>query len=218
VRAFWLAAGGSILAARLALKDRLAYNVGGGFHHAYPGHGEGFCAINDVAVAIRKLQSDGFIKKAMVVDCDVHHGNGTSAIFEGDPSVFTFSIHQYDLYPTDKPPSSRDVHLETGVADEEYLMLLRRGYVAAIEEFRPELVVYVAGADPHWKDQLGELRLTMNGLERRDRLVIDHALRNKAAVAIVLAGGYSVDVRDTVAIHCNTARAALDSLLANTAD
>jgi acetoin utilization deacetylase AcuC-like enzyme len=212
VRGFWLAAGGTILAARLALRDGVGFNVGGGFHHAYPGHGEGFCAINDVAVAIRKVQKDGFIKTAMVVDADVHHGNGTAAIFGGDADIFTLSIHQMDNYPEDKPPSSLDIHLEDGVADEEYLARLRSGYVPALKSFKPDLLVYVAGADPHWTDQLGGLRLTMEGLKRRDRLVLDHALAAGVPVAVVLAGGYSQDIRDTVAIHCNTARACAEAL------
>jgi acetoin utilization deacetylase AcuC-like enzyme len=215
VRGFWLHAGGSMLAARLALRDGLAYNVGGGFHHAFPGHGEGFCAINDIAVAIRRVQADGFIKKAMVVDCDVHQGNGTAAIFEGDASVFTFSIHQFANYPEEKPPSDIDVNLEDDVDDEEYLQRLRERLVPAVEQVQPDLLFYIAGADPHWKDQLGGLRLTMEGLQRRDRLVLDTALSGGVPVAIVLAGGYSVDVRDTVSIHCNTARAALDALIAN---
>jgi acetoin utilization deacetylase AcuC-like enzyme len=212
VRGFWLAAGGSILAARLALRDGIGFNVGGGFHHAYPGHGEGFCAINDIAVAIRKLQRDGFIQSAMVVDADVHHGNGTAAILNGDADVFTLSIHQFDNYPEDKPPSSLDIHLEDGVADEEYLARLRSGYLPALKSFKPDLIVYVAGADPHWTDQLGGLRLTMEGLQRRDRLVLDHALQARVPVAVVLAGGYSQDIRDTVSIHCNTARACAESL------
>jgi acetoin utilization deacetylase AcuC-like enzyme len=212
VRGFWLHAGGSILAARLALRDGLAYNLGGGFHHAFPGHGEGFCAINDVAVAVRRLQTDGFIRTAMVVDCDVHQGNGTAAIFEGDSSVFTLSIHQYNNYPEEKPPSDLDIDLEDGVDDEEYLMRLREGYLPALEKFRPDLLFYIAGADPHWKDQLGGLRLTMEGLQRRDRVVLDACVEQGVPVAIGLAGGYSVDVRDTVAIHCNTARAARESM------
>lgn len=211
VRGFWLHAGGSMLAARLALRDRLAINLGGGFHHAYPGHGEGFCAINDVAVAIRRAQADGFIRKAMVLDCDVHHGNGTAAIFEGDASVFTVSIHQYENYPEDKPPSSLDIHLEDEVDDEEYLKLLREGFLPAVRKFQPDLLFYVAGADAHWKDQLGGLRLTMEGLQRRDRLVFETALASELPIAVVLAGGYSVDVRDTVSIHCNMVRAAVDA-------
>jgi len=124
LEAFWLAAGGTTLAARLALKDGVGFNLGGGFHHAYPGHGEGFCAIHDVAVAIRKLQQEKRIERAMVIDVDVHHGNGTAAIFLEDPSVFTLSIHQYNNYPSHKPPSTIDIHLEDGVGDEEYLTRL----------------------------------------------------------------------------------------------
>jgi acetoin utilization deacetylase AcuC-like enzyme len=217
VRGFWLHAGGSMLAGRMALRDGLCYNIGGGFHHAYPGHGEGFCAVNDTAVAIRRLQADNFIKTAMVLDCDVHHGNGTAAIFEGDTSVFTISVHQFENYPEDKPPSSLDIHLEDEVDDEEYLKLLRAGFLPALRSFRPDLLFYVAGADPHWKDQLGGLRMTMEGLSRRDRLVFDSALEAGVPVAIVLAGGYNVDVRDTVSIHCNTARAARAAMEARTA-
>ena len=121
VEAFWLAAGGSMLAARLALEQGIGFNVGGGFHHAFAGHGEGFCAINDIAVAIRAMQRGGCIRRVMVVDCDVHHGNGTAGIFAGDTSVFTLSIHQFNNYPTEKPPSSLDIHLPDGVGDEEYL-------------------------------------------------------------------------------------------------
>ena len=212
VRGFWLAAGGSILAARLALRDGVGFNIGGGFHHACPGHGEGFCAINDVAVAVRKLQAEGSIRSAMVVDVDVHHGNGTAAIFAGDASVFTLSIHQFNNYPADKPPSTLDVHLEDGVADDEYLARLRAAYVPALRNFRPELLVYLAGADPHWTDQLGGLLLTTDGLMRRDRLVLGHALAEGVPVAVVLAGGYAQDVRDTVTIHCNTAKACADGL------
>jgi acetoin utilization deacetylase AcuC-like enzyme len=212
VRGFWLHAGGSMLAARLAQRDGFAFNLGGGFHHAYPGHGEGFCAINDVAVAIRRVQADGFIRTAMVLDCDVHHGNGTAAIFEGDASVFTISIHQFDNYPEDKPPSSLDIHLADEVDDEEYLKLLREGFVPALRKIQPDLLFYVAGADPHWKDQLGGLRMTMEGLERRDRLVFETVRDAGVPVAVVLAGGYNVDVRDTVAIHCNTVRVAADTV------
>jgi acetoin utilization deacetylase AcuC-like enzyme len=212
VRAFWLAAGGTTLAARLALDEGVAYNVGGGFHHAFPDHGEGFCAINDIAVAIRTLQREGKITRAMVVDCDNHHGNGTAAIFAGDKSVFTLSIHQFNNYPARKPPSSVDVHLGDGTGDEEYLERLGAAYRFPIHGFRPDLVIYVAGADPYAEDQLGGLALTMEGLQLRDRLVIETALREKAAVAIVLAGGYAVNVEDTVTIHSNTAKMAKESL------
>lgn len=205
VEAFWLAAGGTTLAARLALEMGVGYNIGGGFHHGFPGHGEGFCAINDIAIAIRCLQRDGLIRRAMVVDCDVHHGNGTAAIFAGDLSVFTFSIHQFNNYPTEKPPSSLDIHLADGIGDGEYLHRLGNGYRAALTMFKPELVIYAAGADPYQEDQLGGLSLTLDGLMERDRLVIFTALSHHVPVAIVLAGGYALSVEDTITIHANTA-------------
>ncbi len=208
VEAFWLAAGGTILAAQLALASGVGFNVGGGFHHAFPGHGEGFCAINDIAVAIRRMQRDGKIQRAMVVDCDVHHGNGTAAIFTGDNSVFTLSIHQFNNYPSEKPHSSLDIHLADGIGDGEYLHRLGNGYRAALSIFRPELVVYVAGADPYFEDQLGGLSLTVDGLLERDRLVIWTALTHQIPVAIVLAGGYAQSVEDTITIHANTAAVA----------
>jgi len=205
VEAFWLAAGGTTLAARLALEMGVGYNIGGGFHHGFPGHGEGFCAINDIAIAIRCLQRDGLIRRAMVVDCDVHHGNGTAAIFAGDLSVFTFSIHQFNNYPTEKPPSSLDIHLADGIGDAEYLHRLGNGYRAALTMFKPELVIYAAGADPYKEDQLGGLSLTLDGLMERDRLVIFTALSHRVPVAIALAGGYALSAEDTITIHANTA-------------
>jgi acetoin utilization deacetylase AcuC-like enzyme len=205
VDAFWLAAGGSILCSRLALQHGVAFNIGGGFHHAFPAHGEGFCAINDIAIAIRRLQADGAIRRAMVVDCDVHHGNGTAAIFANDPSVFTLSIHQFNNYPSEKPPSSLDIHLADGIADAEYVHRLGNGYRAALSMFHPELVIYVAGADPFCEDQLGGLSLTFEGLKERDRLVIWTARSHHIPVAIVLAGGYAQSVEDTITIHANTA-------------
>jgi acetoin utilization deacetylase AcuC-like enzyme len=212
VEAFWMAAGGSILAARLALKDGIGFNIGGGFHHAFPAHGEGFCAINDIAIAVRRLQADGLVKRAMVVDCDVHHGNGTAAIFAGDQSVFTLSIHQFNNYPSEKPLSSLDIHLADGIGDAEYLHRLGNGYRAAFSMFQPELVMYVAGADPYREDQLGGLSLTFEGLMERDRLVIHTALTHGVPVAIVLAGGYAESVEDTITIHANTAAVAKDLL------
>ncbi len=210
VEAFWLAAGGSILAARQALSGGIGFNVGGGFHHAFPAHGEGFCAVNDIAIAIRRLQKDGLIHRAMVVDCDVHHGNGTAAVFAGDSSVFTLSIHQFNNYPSEKPPSSLDIHLADGIGDAEYLHRLGNGYRAALSMFQPELVVYVAGADPFFEDQLGGLAITFEGLMERDRLVLWSALTHGIPVAIVLAGGYAQSVEDTITIHANTAAVAQD--------
>ncbi|MBV6432194.1 MAG: Acetoin utilization protein AcuC [Bryobacteraceae bacterium] len=208
VRAFWLAAGGTTLAARLALRQGVGFNIGGGFHHAFPDHGEGFCAIHDVAIAIRKLQREGVIRRAMVVDCDVHHGNGTAAIFSGDRSVFTLSIHQFNNYPPEKPPSTVDIHLADGTGDTEYLERLAEACRLTVAGFEPEILFYVAGADPYIDDQLGGLNLTMEGLRERDETVMDIALRKGVPVAVVLAGGYARELADTISIHVNTAYAA----------
>jgi len=152
VRAFRLAVGGTILAGRLALRDGIGFNLSGGFHHAFRDHGEGFCAFNDVAVAIRRIQRAGRIERAMVVDCDVHHGNGTASLFAGDRTVFTLSIHQYNNYPLEKPPSDIDIDLADQTGDEEYLERLRAHYLPALQAFRPGLVFYLAGADPYYQD------------------------------------------------------------------
>jgi acetoin utilization deacetylase AcuC-like enzyme len=212
IEGFWLAAGGTILAARLALQEGIGFNVGGGFHHAFPAHGEGFCAIHDIAIAIRRLQADDCIRRAMVVDCDVHHGNGTAAIFAADPSVYTLSIHQFNNYPSEKPLSDMDIHLADGTGDAEYLERLENGLHAACAVSHPELVVYVAGADPYGQDQLGGLNLTFDGLAKRDRLVLGHFIAREVPVAVVLAGGYAANVLDTVWIHVETARVAAEIL------
>jgi acetoin utilization deacetylase AcuC-like enzyme len=208
VEAVWLAAGGTILAAQSALRDGFGSNLSGGFHHAYPGHGEGFCAIHDVAVAIRKLQSDGAVKKAIVVDTDVHHGNGTAAIFRNDPTVFTISIHQENNYPAHKPPSSIDLNMADRADDDEYLGALIPAVQQALDEFRPDILFYVGGADPYCEDQLGGLALTKEGLKQRDRKVFEEARHRRIPVATTLAGGYARWVEDTVRIHVNTILAA----------
>lgn len=213
VTAFILSAGGTTLAGRLALEDGVGFNIGGGFHHAFSGHGEGFCALNDIAVAIRALQRERLIAKALVVDCDVHQGNGTADIFARDPTVFTISVHQYNNYPAQKPPSTMDVHLPDGVGDEEYLKRLSGPLEAGVTGFRPDVLVYVAGADPYCQDQLGGLSLTLDGLRERDRLVLESALGHGIPVAVTLAGGYAHRLEDTVRIHCNTAAAAKECLL-----
>jgi acetoin utilization deacetylase AcuC-like enzyme len=218
---FRLMAGGTIAAARFAVDTgrrprreaggaesaapRLAAaaNLGGGFHHAFPSHGEGFCLYNDVAVAIRVLQRDGIINRAAVVDADVHQGNGTAFIFDGDPSVFTFSIHQERNYPHVKPRGSLDVGLPDGTDDREYLRALERALPAVIAS-GPELIIYVAGADPYLEDQLGGLCLTYEGLRGRDFLVLSSARDAGIPVAIVFAGGYARRVEDTAAIHIAT--------------
>ena len=238
VRAFWMAAGGSILAAEQALADRVAFNIGGGFHHAFPDHGEGFCMIHDVAVAIRRMQRDGKIRTAMTVDCDVHHGNGTAAIFAGarTPSeplpstsaatlnsaparkmrqahagdVFTISLHQHNNYPAVKPPSSIDVDLPDGTGDDDYLAWLDNALSSGLRQFEPDLICYVAGADPYREDQLGGLALTLEGLKRRDELVFRVAKARNIPVMVTYAGGYARHVEDTVTIHYNTVIAARD--------
>jgi acetoin utilization deacetylase AcuC-like enzyme len=210
VKAFWLAAGGSILAGRRALQDGFAANLTGGFHHAYPGHGEGFCMLHDVAIAIRTLQAAREIRTAMTVDTDVHHGNGTAAIFASDASVFTLSIHQENNYPMPKPPSDEDIGLEDGTRDAEYLEALEEGLLRSLKKMTPDLIFYVGGADPFREDQLGGLALTMEGLQKRDRLVFEHARRLGIPVASTMAGGYARRVADTVRIHVNTIIAARD--------
>ncbi len=212
VNAYILAAGGTTLAGELALADGVGFNLGGGFHHAFPGHGEGFCAINDIAVAVRSLMHRGRIERALIVDCDVHQGNGTAVIFAGDPDVFTLSIHQYANYPAEKPPSSVDIHLPDGIGDEEYLKRLHDPLLAAVTGFRPDVMVYVAGADPYYEDQLGGLGLTIEGLKERDRLVLESALSHRVGVAVTLAGGYALKLEDTVRIHVNTVVAAAECL------
>jgi acetoin utilization deacetylase AcuC-like enzyme len=213
VKAFWLSAGGSTLAGRLALRDGFSANLSGGFHHAYAGHGEGFCMLHDVAIAIRSLQAVSAIRTAMVVDTDVHQGNGTAAIFEDDASVFTLSIHQENNYPMPKPPSNEDIGLPDGTRDHEYLDALEEGLLHSLKQMTPDLIFYVGGADPYREDQLGGLALTLEGLQKRDRLVFEHARRRGIPVASTLAGGYARRVADTVRIHVNTIIAARDVVL-----
>jgi acetoin utilization deacetylase AcuC-like enzyme len=238
VRAFWLAAGGSILAADYALNDGAAFSIGGGFHHAFPDHGEGFCVIHDVAIAIRRMQRDGKIRNAMTVDCDVHQGNGTAAIFAGTrtaseplpsaptsamrPSrparakmrsshagdVFTISLHQENNYPAWKPPSSIDIDLPDETGDDDYLAWLDNALNSGLRQFEPELLCYLAGADPYREDQLGGLALTIDGLKRRDELVFRAAQARGIPVMVTLAGGYALKLEDTITIHCNTVVAA----------
>ncbi len=211
VQAYFLAAGGTILAAREAMERGVALNIGGGFHHAFTGHGEGFCAVNDVAVAIRVLQHEGRIKKALVVDCDVHQGNGTASIFATDATVFTLSIHQKDNYPSEKPPSSLDIHLADATGDQEYLSKLGEALSAAVAGYRPDLLMFIAGADPFCDDQLGGLCLTKEGMLTRDHLVFETAFRNHVPVCVTLAGGYANELADTVQLHAQTYRAGVEA-------
>ncbi|MEW6363043.1 MAG: histone deacetylase [Acidobacteriota bacterium] len=194
--------GGTILAARKAREKGLAVHIGGGFHHAFPGHGEGFCLLNDVAVAARKLLHEERVSSVMIIDCDLHQGNGNAMIFRGDSRVFTFSIHQENNFPFEKPPSSMDIGLEDGAGDEEYLAALKV-IPSLLDKVRPEIVFYLAGADPYEHDQLGGLSLTMQGFILRDRLVMSEAARRSIPLAALLAGGYARRPSDTVEIHYN---------------
>ena len=208
VEASWLGAGGSILSARAALKEGWGMNLAGGFHHAFPDHGEGFCVLNDIAIAIRVLfKKEKKIKKAAVIDLDLHQGNGTAAIFKNDKNVFTFSIHQENNYPFFKPPGSYDIGLADGTGDEEYLVKLKQGLKIAIDKFGPEFIIYQAGADAYRYDQLGGLSLSLEGLKERDREVLRKAREKGIALSVVLGGGYARERSDTVEIHFNTARA-----------
>jgi len=205
IQAFILGTGGSILASRRAVEDGLSMNLAGGFHHAFPDHGEGFCYINDIAVAIRELQASGVIENAAVVDLDVHQGNGTAFIFQDDPSVFTFSMHQEGNYPV-KRPSTLDVGLQDGVGDAEYLSRLRECLPRVLDPFQPQLVVYVAGADVYAQDQLGGLRMTLEGMAERDRTVVSECRTRGVPIAVVLGGGYATRLEDTIGAHTATAR------------
>lgn len=202
------AAGGTFEAAGCALDDGVAMNLAGGTHHAFPSHGEGFCVFNDVAVAIRRLQRGRRIVRAAVVDLDVHQGNGTNAIFAGDERVFTFSMHGERNYPFHKVPGSLDVELEDRTGDDEYLSLLAASLPKALDAARPDLVVYLAGADPLATDRLGRLSLSFAGLARRDALVLEQCRDVGLPIVITIAGGYAEPIDDSVTVHATTARIA----------
>jgi acetoin utilization deacetylase AcuC-like enzyme len=202
--------GGTIGAGKAAIAGPgVSVNLAGGTHHAFADRGEGFCVFNDVAVAIRTLQAEGRIRTALVADLDVHQGNGTAALFRDDPDVFTLSIHGAGNYPFHKETSDLDVELPDGTGDEAYLDAARRGLETALELGRPDLVFYLAGADPHEDDRLGRLALTFDGLKARDELVLALARTAHAPVAVVMSGGYGTRLADTVEVHHNTVRAAI---------
>jgi acetoin utilization deacetylase AcuC-like enzyme len=207
VRRSFLATAGTVAAARAALAEGVGANLAGGTHHAFPDHGEGFCVLNDVAVAVCVLRRDGLARRVAVVDLDVHQGNGTAHIFEGDEEVFTFSMHGAKNYPLFKLRSSLDVELADGTADEEYLSTLAR-HLPRVFAHAPELVFYLGGADPYVGDKLGRLSLSIAGLRARDELVLGGCRARGLPVVTVMSGGYAADVNDTVEIHCNTVRAA----------
>ncbi len=208
MRGFFLGAGGSIVAMRAALqRGGPAMNCGGGLHHAFPDYAEGFCYINDIALAVRVAQQEGLAQRWTVIDVDLHQGNGTAYIFRDDGRVFTFSIHQENLYPV-KQQGDLDIGLDDHTGDDEYLEKLGTAIPRILDEHKPEAVVYVAGADPYIGDQLGSLRLSFEGLIERDRIVLGACAERGLPVVILLAGGYAANTMDTVQVHVNTYKVA----------
>jgi acetoin utilization deacetylase AcuC-like enzyme len=205
VRRSFLATSGTINAAKHALKNKISSNLAGGTHHAYPDRGEGFCVFNDIAVAIRVLQRDKLAERFLVIDCDVHQGDGTAFIFKDDDSVFTFSMHGSKNYPLHKEKSSLDIELEDDTSDDEYLQILEQA-LPRIFTHGPDIIFYLAGADPYEKDKLGRLKLTKEGLKARDSMVLRFAKENQVPIVTTMSGGYAINIVDTVEIHANTIR------------
>lgn len=206
VRRSFHAISGTINAARYALESGIASNLAGGTHHAYPDRGEGFCVLNDVAVAIRVLQREKLAERFLIVDCDVHQGNGTAFIFQDSPEVFTFSMHGAKNYPLFKESSTLDIELADGTADTEFLETLSEA-LPRIFMHNPDVIFYLGGADPYEKDKLGRLKLTQTGLMRRDEIVLQFARDHHTPIVTTMSGGYALDINDTVEIHANTIRA-----------
>ena len=196
---------GTINSSRSALRDSISSNLAGGTHHAYPHRGEGFCVLNDVAVAIRVLQREGLAKRFLIVDCDVHQGNGTAFIFKDSPEVFTFSMHGAKNYPLFKEESTLDIELADRTSDAEFLDVLSEALPRVITH-DPDLIFYLAGADPYEKDKLGRLGLSIDGLRKRDEMVLAFAKSHSVPIVTTMSGGYAMDIGDTVEIHCNTIR------------
>jgi acetoin utilization deacetylase AcuC-like enzyme len=196
--------GGTIAACRDALRAGVSANLAGGTHHAHHDYGSGYCVFNDCAVAIRVLEHENLVRKVIVVDCDVHQGDGTAAIFAGDPSVYTFSIHGARNFPFHKVPGDLDIELEDGTSDDEYLQALQAGLLKIFNNFEGDLVIYLAGADPYYDDRLGRLALTKVGLAQRDQIVFQACLQSGIPFAVVMAGGYARKITDTVDIHTET--------------
>lgn len=206
VRRSFLATSGTINAARHALQNSVSSNLAGGTHHSFPDRGEGFCVLNDVAVAIRVLQRENLAKRFLIVDCDVHQGNGTAFIFKDDEEVFTFSMHGAKNYPLFKEISNLDIELPDQTGDNEYLETLSEA-LPRILLHDPDIIIYLGGADPFEKDKLGCLKLTMQGLMKRDEMVLNFAKSHEVPIVTTMSGGYALDIADTVEIHCNTIRA-----------
>ncbi len=206
VRRSFLAAGGTLAAAKWALANNVASNLAGGTHHAFADRGEGFCVLNDVAIAIRVLRREKLIERAGIIDCDVHQGNGTATIFAGDTNVFTFSMHGAKNYPLFKATSTLDVELPDKTSDAEYLATLAE-HLPRVFALRPDIVFYLGGADPFAGDKLGRLALSIEGLRARDEMVLAECRARRVPIVTTMSGGYAADINDTVEIHCNTIRA-----------
>lgn len=209
VKRSFYAVGGTIAAARAAVAEGVGSNLAGGTHHSFADHGEGFCVLNDVAVAIRTLRHEGLIRRSAIIDCDVHQGNGTATIFDGDHDVFTFSIHGAKNYPLFKAKSTLDVELDDGTPDGPYLQALTDN-LPAVFQHHPDIVFYLGGADPYVGDKLGRLAVTIAGLRQRDELILRECYEREVPVVTVMSGGYGEAIADTVEIHCNTIRAVIE--------
>ena len=209
VRRTCYSAGGTIAACRAALSEKIAVNLGGGTHHAFYDHGRGYCWLNDSAIAGRAMQAEGLAKNILIVDCDVHQGDGTAEIVSNDPAFFTFSIHGKNNFPYHKKNSDLDIELDDGTDDRAYLDALEKGLAAATQKWKADLVIYLAGADPFEDDRFGRLCLTKEGLARRDRLVFERLQKLHLPVAVTMAGGYAPEVHDIVDIHFQTVKTAL---------
>jgi len=204
--------GGTISACRAALDDGVAANLAGGTHHAFRNHGQGYCIFNDCVIAIRAMQAEKRIQRAVILDGDVHQGNGTAALATDDPTIFTFSVHGDRNYPARKERSDLDIGLKDGTGDSDYLDAWDSGLRRALKQASGDLAIYLAGADAYWDDRLGHLAMSKAGLAERDRLVFERCARANMPVATVMAGGYARDIRDTVEIHLQTVRVAVESL------
>jgi acetoin utilization deacetylase AcuC-like enzyme len=202
------AVGGTILTARLALEYGIACNTAGGTHHAFPNFGSGFCIFNDLAIAARILQKEGLVKKILIVDLDVHQGNGTAVVFQNEPRVFTFSMHGKENYPLKKEISDLDIELPTYCDDEQYLTLLYETLPRLIEQEKPQFIFYISGVDILLSDKLGKLKVSMEGCRRRDEFVFEQAIKHKIPVVVSMGGAYSPRIADIVEAHCNTFRLA----------
>ncbi|MEM8857693.1 MAG: histone deacetylase [Chloroflexota bacterium] len=200
--------GATILAGRAALEDGIACTGGGGTHHAQWDRPQGYCLFNDIIICSRVLQQDRLVGDVLVIDCDVHQGNGTALIAQNDPSIFTFSIHCEKNFPARKAKSDLDIGLPVDTGDEDYLVALRSGLEATLRIFEPELIIYLAGADPYHGDRLGKLALTSNGLKARDEFILDLCVKNNWPVVVTLAGGYGRKIQETVNLYFQTVKIA----------